>query len=237
MMSTSRPRLTTAIRTATAAAAAAALIVLAGCSGSTEANDGDVTADEGADAPAADFADSSEWAAAEYGEFETFTASGSGEETVELPAEIESGIVTVEQTEMIPASPDFLDESGETLYAVDVEHQAGDTRHVAIFMTEEDDSPVASIEMPDDESWSLAIEPISALPELPDSNDTAGAFLFDGPAGDYTFDGDMDVLSVRQMTPAETLVVSDEPGAPGPLVEGPSIVVVIADDAWTAETA
>lgn len=257
MSSTYRSRLLTAIRTSAAVGATASLLVVAGCSSSTDAgtSDGDASRDDGtsgagedeqagsgteddaADTAAGDSATSAEWAAAEYGEFETFTASGSGEEVVDVPEGIDSGIITVSQTEMIPASPDVLDGAGESIYAIDVDHQSGDMEHVAVYMTDGDDSRVASIEMSDDAGWTVTIEPVSALPELPEANETAGAFLFDGPAGDYTFDGDMDVLSVRQTVPGDTLVVSDEPGVPGPLADGPSIVRVVADAPWTASPA
>lgn len=257
MSATPRSRALSTIRTCAAIGAAAALLVTAGCSSSPDAGtgDGDAALDDGpsgagedgqadggdegdaADTAADDFATSAEWAAAEYGEFETFTASGSGEEVVEVPEGIDSGIITVSQTEMIPASPDVLDDAGEPIYAIDVDHQAGEKEHVAVYMTDDDDSRVASIQMPDDAGWTVTIEPVSALPELPEENATAGAFLYDGPAGEYTFDGDMDVLSVVQSVPGDTLMVTDEPGVPGPLVDGPSIVQVIADAPWTASAA
>ncbi len=175
-----------------------------------------------------------DWADSTYGTFEPVTASGSGEDVVELPDGVSAAYVTVEDVSGEGVRTYGVDEAGDVTGAGVVSLDAGGTGNGVVGVESYEDP--AGIEVSARGDWEMTIAPISTAPALPDSGSGPGAFLYEGPGGEATLshDGESNFIGLQYGDSSSNLLVN-EIGAyegTGTLEPGPSLVTIAADGSW-----
>ena len=175
-----------------------------------------------------------DWADSTYGSFDAETATGSGNDVVELPEGVTTAYVTVEDVSGEGVRTNGVDDAGEFTGSQVVSLPAGGTGSGVVGVESYEDA--AGIEVSASGEWEMTIAPISTAPALPDSGTGPGSFLYEGPGGEATLshDGESNFIGLQYNGSSPNLIVNEIGvyDGTGTLEPGPSLVTIAADGSW-----
>ncbi|MCB0910575.1 MAG: DUF2510 domain-containing protein [Propionibacteriaceae bacterium] len=173
-----------------------------------------------------------------YGTFSRITKNGRGDSIVKLPAGASAGLVTLTHNGSSNFAVYVLDshnKSNGDLLVNEIGDYSGTTAYGFSF---DDDSKKLKITA--DGRWTLKIAPISTAPEFGAKESGKGdkVMLYNGGAADYKVihKGRSNFVVLQETGGFPNLAVNEIGRYSGvvPIEEGPSVVIVKADGAWTA---
>jgi len=220
----------------------AAGLLLAGCgSGAPEPSDSPTSTD-----PTRHSGDVRAWADETFGDFEEVSLSGSGDETVDIPAEVgeaRMGVIELDYAGDPAESGGFLaalvDADGElTLAGPDATWMGNEgddvVRGQVIWQPHQNRFVEAQVQAHGD--WTLTFKPISTVEELPAEGVGSQVYLYDGDGGDVTMRHDESYITVLTEYGEEDrlrqIIELRGPEADGTISAGPSVVIVAARGEW-----
>lgn len=188
---------------------------------------------------AVDLSAAQQWAEQEWGTYEKFTKSGTGNAEFELPEGITAGIVTATHT-------------GSSIFFVDIEDAADGSYIDAPFITSDNFSGSApwgldswtdvkkpKVKVESSGEWTLEFTSVASAPEFTGEGTGPGLFLYAGNGGTFTatHDGTSNYI-VKQQSKGDSYakLLINEIGvwsAPVTLQPGPGIIIVDADGKWS----
>ncbi|WP_437584268.1 TM2 domain-containing protein [Paramicrobacterium sp. CJ85] len=218
-------------------------------SATSESEDAAGGADTDADEAAADEAEADEpaepeepsvadWADTNFGTFEVITASGSGDDVIALPADVEAGIVTAEHSGSANFIVSVLDANNASTGDLLVNAIGSYTGTTAYGINALGDG--VNLQVQASGPWSITISPISAAPELAESGSGDAVFLYNGDAASaefsHTGDANFIVTEETRVGVGFGLLINEIGNYSGtvPLSAGPSVIVIKASGDWTA---
>lgn len=204
----------------------------------------DETASASATEAADDGAEPQEDAEDVEGFFEAQTLTGSGDDVLDLPSGAEEGIVTASHAGSANFSIAVLTDGNESTGELLV-NTIGDYEGTTVFGVVDLFAGGTKLDVAADGDWEITIAHTSAAPvlELPADGSGDAVFQYEGDAASWalTHEGDANVI-LSYYTGADfdmPLLVNEIGSYEGTVAvtDGPALVVLVADGAWTISAA
>jgi L-ascorbate metabolism protein UlaG (beta-lactamase superfamily) len=212
---------------------AAAALVLAcsspGTDNSSSSGSGDT--EEGGD-----------WFAETYPVFEVAEHTGDGDGVIELPDGVSAAMVTATHDGDANFSVSALDDGNQPTGDLLV-NTIGDYTGTTALGMHDLGNPATTLQVTAAGAWTITLAPLADAPALAESGEGDGVFRYEGGAATWnvTHDGDANfVVSYYTGADFEMSLLINEIGAyEGSIAatEGPGLVVINADGAWTLTAA
>ena len=173
----------------------------------------------------------------EYGDFETISASGSGDDVVVLPAGVSHAVITASysgSSNFIIQSLDSNNEMSELLVNKIGNYDGNVALGFSVL-----GNPADKLQVQADGEWEISISPIHTAAALPSSGSGDGVFLYNGdaPIWNITHDGSSNFIFIENTSEAFSmgLLVNEIGSYEGTVTgsAGPSVITISADGNWT----
>ena len=174
-----------------------------------------------------------------YGSFEAFTTSGTGDSVIALPAGVTAGVVTATHQGSSNFVLNVINAANEPtgdLLVNEIGNYSGTTIYGLLGFGD----PGTNLQVSADGAWTVTISPVSSAPEftLPASGTGDAVYLYNGDASAWTIthDGSSNFVVLQYADSSMPNLAVNEIGAYSgkvPMLAGPSVLHIGADGAWT----
>lgn len=172
-----------------------------------------------------------------YPEFAAISESGTGDQIIELPADVTAGMVTATYNGTGHFAITGLDENNE--FADLIANTIGAYQGTTAFGLSSLLPTGERLQVSADGDWTIEVQPLSAAPVLPEHGSGNGVFAFTGGAGTWDIEhngsSNFAVIQYGSGLGGMNLLVNQIGNYSGSVAArpGPSIIVVSADGDWT----
>jgi len=172
-----------------------------------------------------------------YPSFATIHESGTGDQVIDLPADVTAGMVTATHNGTGHFAITGLDENNE--FSDLLVNTIGAYEGVTAFGVHSLLPTGERLQVSADGDWTIEVSSLNDAPTLPDSGTGNGVFSFTGPAGtwaiEHTGTGHFSVIQYGTGMAGMNLLVNEIGDYSGSVAAhaGPAIVVVTSEGNWT----